>query len=105
MAQEAGLELQNVHADGGAVKNRFLMQFVADITRLTVRASSLPELSALGAVFSGVLGMHPQAAPYATLDELETLPMSFVDYTPAMDLDQVDSLYLGWQQAMQQILS
>jgi glycerol kinase len=105
MAQEAGLELQNVRADGGAVKNRFLMQFVADITRLTVRASNLPELSALGAVFSGVLGMHAEQAPYASLEELGALPMSFVDYAPTMDTDRVNSLYIGWQKAIQQILS
>jgi glycerol kinase len=105
MGQEAGLELQSVRADGGAVKNRFLMQFVADITQLTVRASSLPELSALGAVFSGVLGMHDDVAQYTSLEELEALPMTLVDYTPAMAPDQVTSLYLGWQKAIPQILS
>ena len=57
MAHEAGIALEYIHGDGGAVSNRFLMQFVADITRYQVRASSLPELSALGAVLAGTLGM------------------------------------------------
>jgi glycerol kinase len=106
MGQEAGLELQNVRADGGAVKNRFLMQFVADITRLTVRVSSLPELSALGAVFCGALGMREEYdAQYHSLQELQALPMAYLDYRPAMPIEQAQALYQGWQNAIRQILS
>ncbi|NJL93748.1 MAG: hypothetical protein HC915_08440 [Anaerolineae bacterium] len=50
MVADAGIDLQRVHGDGGMVNNRFLMQFVADMIRYPLRASRLPELSALGAV-------------------------------------------------------
>ncbi len=101
MASEAGMPLQTVHADGGAVSNRFLMQFTADITQQALRASSLPELSALGAVLAGGLGM----GLYSGLDAIERLPLSFVDYTPAMPPRHADALYAGWQGAVQQVLA
>lgn len=101
MASEAGMPLQTVHADGGAVSNRFLMQFTADLTQHALRASSLPELSALGAVLAGGLGM----GLYSGLDAIERLPLSFVDYSPVMLPQQADALYAGWQAAVRQVLA
>lgn len=100
MATEAGVALSTVHADGGAVSNRFLMQFTADLTQYTLRASTLPELSALGAVLSGGLGM----GLYRDLDAIERLPLGFVDYTPQMSAHQAETLYAGWQAAVRQVL-
>jgi glycerol kinase len=100
MEEDAGVTLQHVHADGGAVRNRFLMQFVADITRRTVWAARLPELSALGAVFCGLVGMGE-----ATLDSLERLPSAFDAYVPAMDVETAAGLYAGWKRAVEQVLS
>lgn len=100
MAQEAGLGLDSIHADGGAVRNRFLMQFVADISRLNVRASTLPELSALGAVFAGALGL----GLYTSLDELASLPAGFVEYDPELPEAQADVLVDGWLRAVHQVL-
>ena len=101
MAQDAGIKLEHVHGDGGAVSNRFLMQFVADITRATVRAATLPELSALGAVLAGMLGM----GAHASLTELDALPQSFEDYTPTMSVQQAEEYYAGWLAAVRQVLS
>lgn len=100
LARESGVKLATIHADGGATRNRFLMQFVADISRLTVRASRLPELSALGAVMSGGLGL----GLYKGLEDLQRLPTGFVEYRPEMDVKQVDVLIAGWQKAISQIL-
>ena len=101
MAQDAGITLDYVHGDGGAVSNRFLMQFVADITRTTVRAATLPELSALGAVLAGTLGM----GVHGSLTALEALPQAFADYTPEMDAAQAEAYYAGWLAAVQKVLS
>ncbi len=68
MGEEAGVNLSTIHADGGAVRNAFLMQFVADMNQLKVRAAQTPELSALGAVFSGCLGLKI----YESLEDLKT---------------------------------
>ena len=92
--------MQYIHADGGAVANHFLMQFVADILGISVRASSLPELSALGAVFSGMLGMDA----VQSIEDLSQLPIKSVDFGAKMDRKLADKYYLGWQAAVQQVL-
>ena len=101
MTQDAEVGMQYIHADGGAVSNQFLMQFVADMLGITVRASNLPELSALGAVFSGCLGL----SIYSSLDELKRLPSGFIEYRPSMRPDLASELYAGWQAAVQQVLN
>jgi glycerol kinase len=100
MMTEAAIPLRFVHADGGMVNNRFLLNFVAGITQLTVRASTLPELSALGAVFSGGLGM----GLFGSLEELDLLPHGFVEYHPAMDLALAEKNYQGWKDAVRRVL-
>lgn len=99
MESDAGLTLQHIHADGGAVRNRFLMQFVADVTQRTVRASQLPELSALGATLQGLLG-----AGATTLDGLEALPGGVNVYPPARTAAEVETLRAGWAHAVAQAL-
>jgi glycerol kinase len=100
MAAEADVDLLMVHADGGAVSNRFLMQFVADMNQLNVHAAQTPELSALGAVFCGCLGLKI----YTSLDDLKNLPSGFTEYTASMNLARASELYAGWQTAVQQVL-
>ncbi|MCB9423382.1 MAG: glycerol kinase GlpK [Ardenticatenaceae bacterium] len=100
MAKEAAVDLQTVHADGGAVNNRFLMQFVADLTHLTMRASRLPELSALGAVLAGLIG----TGVYADLNDIVRLPRETNDFLPVMPSAAAEKLYTGWQTAVQQVL-
>ncbi|MBN1304938.1 MAG: glycerol kinase GlpK, partial [Anaerolineales bacterium] len=101
MAQEAGVDLQHVQADGGAVNNRFLMQYVADITHLTVHASLLPELSALGAVFAGLIGLKV----YPSLDALTQLPHVTNHFMPIMPIETAKKYYHGWEKAVQQVIS
>jgi len=100
MAQDAGVRLQAIKADGGAVSNRFLMQFTADMVGLEVRASALPELSALGVVFSGLLG----SGLCASLAELETLPAAFNTCQPTMNDELMQKNYMGWRAAVQRVL-
>lgn len=100
MEDEAGLKLTTIHADGGATRNRFLMQFVADITNLKICIAQTPELSALGAVFAGMLGM----GIYTSLSDLNNLPNKYVEYCPGLPLEQVEALLAGWKRAVGQVL-
>ena len=86
--------------DGGAVRNRFLMQCVADVSRRSVRASRLPELSALGAVFNAMLGLGDK-----TLDDLRSLPADYAEYGPQMSEDAAAQLLAGWKHAVRQTLA
>lgn len=100
MSREAGLELGSVQADGGAVRNRFLMQFVADISNLVVYAAVTPELSAQGAVLAGMLGL----GRYSSLEDLRQIPAGFSEYHPIMPADQAAGLIAGWQKAVAKVL-
>jgi glycerol kinase len=100
MANDARVELKHIHADGGAVNNMFLMQFCADLFGITVRVSKLPELSALGAVFSGLLGMRQ----YSGVEDLKVLPNEFLEYNALMGQDKVNALVSGWLSAVKQVL-
>jgi len=100
MGGDADLKLEMVHADGGAVRNALLMQFVADMNQLKVHAAQLAELSALGAVFSGALGLKV----YASLADLQNLPAGYVEYSPSMSPASAAVLFAGWQAAVQQVL-
>ena len=48
MGEEAGVKLSTIHADGGAVRNAFLMQFVADMNQLKVRAAQITRTFSIG---------------------------------------------------------
>jgi glycerol kinase len=101
MCDEADIQLKTIHADGGAVRNTFLMQFVADINQMIVHATWTPELSALGAVFSGCLGRKI----YKSLDEIQNLTLGYTEYKPSMKKSLSEELYSGWHAAVQQVLS
>lgn len=100
MGSEAGISIKSIYADGGAVRNSYLMQFVADMNHIKVNAAITPELSALGAVFSGGLGLNI----YSSLEDLQNLPSSFVTYNAQLEKKAVNKLYEGWQTAVNQVL-
>ncbi|MCG7852834.1 MAG: glycerol kinase GlpK [Methanosarcinaceae archaeon] len=100
MGEEAGVQINMIHADGGAVRNAFLMQFVADLNQLDVRAARTPELSALGAVFSGCLGLKI----YSSLNDLKNILSGFTEYRPSMSSAGANELFADWKSAVQQVL-
>jgi glycerol kinase len=99
MASEAGLPLQRINADGGATRNRFLMQFTADMIGYPVSVPELAELSALGAVYCGCLG----SGLVGSLAEIQRQPRRLNEYVPAMDAQSVNRLYQGWKAAVQRV--
>lgn len=100
IGRDGEIQLNTINADGGPTRNSFLMQFVADLNQINLRASLLPELSALGAVFSGGLGLKV----YTGLDDLQKIPTGFTEYNPQLDETRANQLFAGWQAAVQQVL-
>jgi glycerol kinase len=100
MVADAGITLEVINGDGGMVANRFLMQFVADMAGIPVRASSVAELSAMGAALAGGLGM----GCYAGLDDLAKLTLPSVEYRPVMDPQAAARCRDGWKKAVQRVL-
>ncbi|WP_428937380.1 FGGY family carbohydrate kinase [Fontivita pretiosa] len=101
MKHSAGIQLRAINADGGATRNRLLMQFIADMTGLQVNAARIAECSPLGAAMAGMLGL----GVHRSLDELAKLPREVQTYQPAMPQAQVERLHAGWKRAVRQVLA
>jgi glycerol kinase len=101
MRASAGVKLTTINADGGATRNRFLMQFIADITGLEVTAAQIPDCSPLGAAMAGMVGM----GEVNSIDALRQLPREVVTYRPQMAPAEVERAYAGWKRAVKQVLS
>jgi glycerol kinase len=100
MREEAGVAASVLHADGGPTRNKFLMQFVADMTGLELAVSDVPESSAWGAAMAGLLGL----GVYDSFNDLAALPRTTTTYRPQMPREDVDRFYSGWQAAVQRVL-
>jgi glycerol kinase len=100
MKDETGISLRRIHADGGPTRDVFLMAFTADMLGLEVHASDVPDCSALGAVFAGMLGLGLLAG----FDALNKLPRETKIFRPAMNAEVADRNYAGWKQAVHRVL-
>ncbi|MCA9237172.1 MAG: glycerol kinase GlpK [Planctomycetales bacterium] len=96
---ESGVAPQTLAVDGGPTRNAFLMQFIADLTRVELRVADAPESSALGAAQAGMIALGLRTAA-----ELAREARSSVSYAPQMPAAEADALYAGWQQAVQRVL-
>jgi glycerol kinase len=96
MEQAAGFALPVLYADGGATRNRWLMQFQADVLGKTVRRSETEELSALGAAWMAGLAL----GWWSSLSELEGLRKETVNFVPEMVTDEREARCRGWSDAV-----
>jgi glycerol kinase len=97
-AQEAasGWRLAALKADGGAVVNRWLMQFQADVLDAPVVVPAIAETTALGAAYlSGI------AAGIWTREQVGEMWREAARYEPAMSADQRETLLAGWARALE----
>ena len=100
MRGDAKVKLKTLHADGGPTRNKFLMQFTADLTRTEIKVAEVAESSAWGAAMNGLLGL----GIYKSLTELAALPQAQNLFRPRMKEAEVKRLHQGWQQAVRRVL-
>ena len=101
MEADTGLELSSLKADGGASRDRFLMQFQSDIIGRTVRRPVIRETTALGAAYLAGLAV----GVWKDKDELRQLWNCEMEYTPAMDAARREKLLHQWHRAVQRSLA
>ena len=90
------VSLQTLHADGGATRNRFLMQITADLTGAELTVADVAESSAWGAASKALLGL----GIYRDLEELAAQTRPTTSFRPQMDGAQVERFYGGWKAAV-----
>lgn len=96
MRAEAGIELPELLADGGASRNDLLMQFQADVLGDPVVRSSSADLSARGAGWLAGLAV----GYWRSLDELEALPRERERFEPRLGESRRRELLAGWHDAV-----
>lgn len=93
--RETGVNVDNLRADGGAIRNTDLMQRQADFAGTRISVSSVSELSAVGAAnFAGrTLGLWSDA-------DLEARALTEAEYEPALSaLQRIDRRH-AWHSAV-----
>jgi glycerol kinase len=95
MEQSAGVRLEELRADGGAVANRWLMQFQADVLGVPVVVPRVSETTALGAAYlAGVAtGRWSEA-------DVRSMWSEAARYEPRMSDDERQTLLAGWHSAL-----
>ena len=96
MEDDAGLTTEELRADGGAARNRWLMQFQADVVGVPVRRAPRVETTALGAAgLAGIAtGIWPDGDVFARSAEAPEI------FAPAMEYEQRKELMAGWDRAV-----
>ena len=97
-AQEAaaGERLEVLKADGGAVANRWLMQFQADVLGVPVVVPEIAETTALGAAYLAGI-----ATGCWTREQVGEMWREAVRYEPRMGEDERESLLVDWRRALE----
>ncbi len=97
MEADAGMQLRELRVDGGATRNRLLMQFQADLLRVPVVRPGIMETTALGAAaLAGLaVGVWPNR------DTLTALWQAEETFTPAMPQNEAIRLQGRWQRALE----
>lgn len=96
MEADSNIQVKTLRADGGAVRNNFLMQFQGDILNVPVERPVVNETTALGAAYLAGLavGFWKDQKEIA---EQWSLNRSF---EPKMEENQREDLYNGWKKAI-----
>jgi len=92
----SGDSLAVLKADGGAVSNRWLMQFQADVLGAEVIVPEISETTALGAAYLAGI-----ATGRWTLEQVGEMWREAARYEPAMASEERESLLIGWRQALE----
>lgn len=93
---DTGISVKSVSADGGAARNKFLMQFQSDISNTKLVCPQSTEATALGAAFLAGLA----TGFWSSTDEILKLQMPKTVFSPCMDENNRISLLNGWNKAI-----
>lgn len=96
MQKESSLEVKILRVDGGATKNKLLLQFQADLLNCEIHLPKCLETTALGVAYMAGFG----SKYWTSLDEIRKNHCLKEVYKPKMDQKLAYKKYLGWQQAI-----
>ncbi len=96
MEKDSGIALKTLRADGGAVKNSFLMEFQSDILNVPVEIPATNETTALGAAYLAGLAV----GFWDSQEEIAAQWAIAKSYEPKMEEADRKKLIDGWEKAV-----
>jgi len=96
MEKDTGIPLSALNADGGASRDRFLMQFQSDILNKPVQRPLIRETTALGAAYLAGLAV----GLWKDQEEIRSLRTLDQQYAPTMAENVRTRLLRGWHKAV-----
>jgi len=101
MEIDSDLSISSLKADGGASRNNFLLQFMADVLNIKVERSKILEGTALGAAYLAGLA----SGYWESKDEIIKGRKVDKIFEPSMDEEKRRRLYKGWKEAIERSFS
>ena len=99
MQDDSGLILTKLKVDGGAVKNEFLLQFLADIIGETVLRPKTIETTALGAAYLAGLAV----GFWTDKEDIKKHWKLSKEFKSELTKDVRDKYYKGWKKAVERV--
>ena len=96
MEKDTGIPLSALNADGGASRDKFLMQFQSDILNKPLHRPAITETTALGAACLAGLAV----GMWKDREELRQRRLLSQNYEPHMDQARRETLLRGWHKAV-----
>ena len=96
MEKDTGLTLSQLKVDGGASRDRFLMQFQADMLDMSICRPVIRETTALGAAYLAGLA----TGVWENTSQIRSSWASDLVLTPSMDPVRRQQLAAGWRKAV-----
>lgn len=96
MVCETGLPITQMKVDGGASKNKFLLEFQADILNIPIFKPLVTETTAMGAAFLAGLG----TGFWKNTEEIRHIWQVESSFYPDMDVKDREVYYKKWKKAV-----
>jgi len=92
---KSSIVINTLNADGGGVRNPYLMQLISDLSGKEIKSSKLAELSAFGAAMVAALG-----AKILSISDLEGINLEYDQYKPKLTEKVRQEKLLIWRRAL-----
>ena len=100
MENDTAAPITLMRCDGGAVRDKFLMQFCADMLDIPIELPDCTEATARGAAFAAAVGIG-----MAEIADAESLFAVKTRYTPTMPADERERFQNAWHRAVERAKS
>ena len=100
MENDTDTPITLMRCDGGAVRDKFLMQFQSDMLDIPIEIPNCTEATARGSAFAAAVGLD-----LAKISDAENLFALKTRYTPAMPAAERERLQNAWRRAVERAKS